>query len=491
MRQLPDRLSPLVSAPRLCALCAALLLSACASFRGIAPTAVATDRVALPATDTIAQASDAWPAPDWWTAYGDSQLNALIEHALANNPNLAAAQARIVRAQAAAALNRAAASPQLNGAVEASYGRQSENYLLPKPPLGPGGEQISQGLAALNFSHDLDLWGRNASLIRAADAQQAAAAHDREAARLALTTSIARAYAQLASQYELQDVLLATQKQREAIRDLTAKRVAGGLDTRVELKQSETSEAALRVDLEQLTTLMEVTRLQLAALAGDMPSAASHIARPRLMPAPFTVPHDLPLDLLGRRPEVAAQSARIGAAVGEAQAAKAQFYPNISLTALAGFQSIGLGQLLTPGSFMTSIGPAIHLPLFDAGRLRANYAAKTADIDAAIAQYNQSVVAAAQDVAEQLARAAALSREEKAVSDALAAAEEAYRLAMLRYRGGLSPYLTVLAVESQLLAQRRAAVDLKAKRHELQIGLVRALGGGFGAPAMQAASAPQ
>ena len=113
------------------------------------------------------------------------------------------------------------------------------------------------------------------------------------------------------------------------------------------------------------------------------------------------------------------------------------------------------------------------------GRLRANYVAKTADVDTAITQYNQSVVAAAQDAAEQLTRVAALSREEEATHDALAAAEEAHRLAMLRYRAGLSPYLTVLTVESQLLAQRRAATYLRAKRQDLHIALVRALGGGF------------
>jgi NodT family efflux transporter outer membrane factor (OMF) lipoprotein len=191
------------------------------------------------------------------------------------------------------------------------------------------------------------------------------------------------------------------------------------------------------------------------------------------------LPERLPLDLLGRRPELAAQRARIEAAVGETESAKAQFYPNINLSALIGFQSIGLGQLLTSESLINSIGPAIRLPIFDGGRLRANYAAKTADIDTAIAQYNQSVLSAAQEVAEQLTRVTDLAREEEATKAALDAAEEAYRLAMLRYRGGLSPYLTVLTVETQLLTQRRAMAGLKSRREELHIALVRALGGGF------------
>jgi NodT family efflux transporter outer membrane factor (OMF) lipoprotein len=458
---------------------ATLLLTACANFQGIAPSAVGKDHVMLSVPNQLAQSRDVWPQDSWWTDYGDPQLNQLIDRALANSPNLATAQTRIARAQAAADLAQGAHAPQLNGALDASYGRLSENYQVPKPPLGKGGQSVSQGRAALDFNIDLDLWKKNAALIRSAEAQVKAAAFDREAARLALTTSVARAYAQLASQYDVQDVLEATLKQRQTIRDLATQRVASGLDTRVEQKQSESSEAALRADLAQLATTIELTRLQLAALAGDMPAAATNIRRPVLSNIAFTVPQTLPLDLLGRRPELAAQRSRINAAVGDAEAAKAQFYPNINLLGLVGFQSIGLGQLLSAGSLMSSVGPAIRLPIFDGGRLRANYAAKTADLDAVITQYNQSVVSAAQDVAEQLTRAAALAREEDATRDALAAAEEAHRLAMLRYRAGLSPYLTVLSVETQLLAQRRAATDLKARRQDVQIALVRALGGGF------------
>jgi NodT family efflux transporter outer membrane factor (OMF) lipoprotein len=463
----------------LAATAATLLLSACASYQGMSPSATAVDGVKLNAPAGIAQAKDAWPQDAWWAAFGDKQLNQLIEHALSQSPNLANAQARIARAQAAANLTQSADGLQVNGALDASYGLQSKNYLIPPPPLGPAGEYIGQGTAAISFGYDLDFWGKNAALIRSSDAQSRVAIFDRDAARLALTTSIGRAYAQLAAQYELLDILEATQKQRLAIRELAAQRVASGLDTRVELKQAETSEASLRTDLAQLRTAIDITRLQLAALAGDMPDAARNIARPTMTTAEFTVPHDLPIDLLARRPELAAQRARIDAALGEKEAAKAQFYPSINLNALIGFQSIGLGQLFSAGSFMNSIGPAVRLPIFDAGRLRSNYAMKNADIDVAVTQYNQSVVSAAQDVAEQLTRVASLAPEQDAAREALAAAEEAYRLAMLRYRAGLTPYLSVLTVETQLLAQRRVLADINAKRQDLQISLVRALGGGF------------
>lgn len=456
-----------------------LLLTACAGFHPIAQNIKQIDTVSFAKPNALNQSSDAWPKDEWWFSYKDTQLNQLMQHALANSPTLAAAQARIARAQASADLGRAVDRPQIGAGIDASYGRQSENYLIPHPPLGPAGQYISQGQAAVNFGYELDVWGKNAALIRAADAQVKAATFDRDAARLALTTSIARAYAQLAAQYEVQDVLNATQQQRREIHKLIDQRVANGLDTKVEVKQAETNEAALRIEQEQLATTIKVTRLQLAALAGDMPSTSEMIKRPAMLSASFTVPTNLPLDLLGRRPELAAQRARIEAAIGDKEAARAQFYPNINLNALIGFQAIGLGELFNSGSLMSSVGPAVRLPIFDGGRLQANYAAKASDIDATIAQYNQSVLSAAQDVAEQLTRAADLAREEAATREALAAAEEAHRLATLRYKGGLSPYLTVLTVETQLLAQRRALASLKARHDDLQIALIRALGGGF------------
>lgn len=478
----PSYLGRRLFAPAL-VVASALLLNACASYQGIGSTASRITRLELatPATtpDKLAATRAAWPQDHWWLAYADPQLNALVEQALGTSPTLALAQSRIARAQAAVELSQAAGGAQAGLGADASYGRQSANYIMPKPPLGIGGTYVSQGRAALDFSYDLDLWDKNGALIRASAAQANATAYELAAARLALSTALVRSYAQLAAQYEMQDLLLAMQKQRDSLRTLAQQRLASGLDTRVELKQSETSVAALKLELVQLDTALEVTRLQISALAGRMPAAAKDIVRPNMSSMPLTVPEHIPLDLLGRRPELAAQSARIEAAIGEAQVAKAQFYPNISLSGFAGFQAIGLDKLLSAGSFANGLGPAIHLPIFDSGRLRANYAGKTADIDAAIHQYNQSVLSAAQDVAEQLTRMAALAREEQASNTALAASEEAYRLAMLRYRGQLAPYLTALTVETQLLAQRRVALELKAKRQDVQIALVRALGGGF------------
>jgi NodT family efflux transporter outer membrane factor (OMF) lipoprotein len=461
------------------ALGAASLLTACASFDGIAPGAHAIDQVALAIPDSMNQTNAAWPQDGWWRAYRDSQLDRLIEQALTNSPDLATAQVRIARAEAGVQLMRSRSRPQFNGTVNAGYGRFSENAEIPPPPIGPGGEYASQGRVAFNASVDLDFWGKNAALIKSAGAQVEAAGFDRDAARLALTTSIARTYVQLALDYAQQDVLQAIQRQQQAIHDLTALRVKHGLDTDIELKQSASNVATARLNLTQLATEIEAIRLQLAMLSGAMPTAAADITRPVLTDVPFSVPATLPLDLLGRRPELAAQRARIKATVGDIEAAQTQFYPNINLSALVGFQAIGLDQLLKAGSFTNSIGPAISLPLFSSKGLRASYAIVTSDVDAAIHQYNQAVLAAARDVAEQLTRIASLSEEAGATRAALVAAEAAHHSALLRYRAGLSTRLPVLQVETQLLAQQRATVELQARQRTLQVALVRALGGGF------------
>lgn len=461
---------------------AALAIAGCAALPGSQASRPPIAELAMPAMPTPDAAIDAWPAEDWWKAYADPQLDALIERALADSPTLAVARARMAQAAATVGLARGNAAPQVNADLSVTRGRQSANYIFPPPPLGTGGEYTNVGQANINLSYDLDLWGRNAALIAAARDQADAAAFDLAAARLALTTNIARTYAQLAAQYELLDISEATLKQREQIADLTRKRVAAGLDTRVEMRQAETGSASLQAERVQLQSAIAVTRLQLAALAGAMPDAAAGTARPKLQTPPFNLPATLPLDLLGRRPEIAAQRARISAAREDIQAAKALFYPNINIAALIGYQSIGVGKLFEPSSLTNSLGPAVHLPIFDGGRLRANHAGRVADLDAAIAQYNQSVLAAAQDAIEQLTRSSGLEREGAATSAALDSATEAYRIALLRYEEGLSSYLTVLAVENQLLTQRRAMADLKARRLDLQIALVRALGGGFNAP---------
>jgi NodT family efflux transporter outer membrane factor (OMF) lipoprotein len=179
----------------------------------------------------------------------------------------------------------------------------------------------------------------------------------------------------------------------------------------------------------------------------------------------------------------------VEAAAQDLKVARTQFYPSVNLVAFAGFSSFGLDQLLKSGSQQYGIGPAVRLPIFDAGRLRANYRGKAADVDAAVSAYNGAVLDAVREVADQISALQSIERQQREQAAAQQAAESAFDLATQRYKAGLGTYLTVLTAESNVLAQRRSAADLKARALDAQVALMRALGGGYAAPAVQTAQA--
>jgi NodT family efflux transporter outer membrane factor (OMF) lipoprotein len=194
------------------------------------------------------------------------------------------------------------------------------------------------------------------------------------------------------------------------------------------------------------------------------------------------LPSELPAELIGRRPDVVAQRWRAEAAGQEIQVARTRFYPNISLTALLGVQRLGFSDWFSDGSRIAGIGPALTLPLFDAGRLRSGLALRNAEYDIAVEQYNATVVDAVRDVVNQLIAQRWVEEERTQQRDALATAQASFDLALQRYRAGIGNYLQVLATQSQLLAAQRQQVDLDMRAIELDIGLARALGGGLPEP---------
>ncbi len=459
----------------------ALAVAGCASTAGLAPRSELTAAGTLHAERTFEPehiAADTWPAADWWTRFGDPQLDALEQEALASSPSLAAARARVDKAMALAGLARAARRPSVDAGVTSTRRRYSENDVLPTPP---GGTWQTPSDATLDFRYELDFWHKNRAALAAALNRIDVARLDAFAARMMLSVSVARTYVQLARLHDRLDVARATLAQREQILDLTRQRVTAGLDTRVELKQAEGALPAARVDIAALTESLDLMRHALAALLGAGPDRGLTIARPALAAAgTLTLPSTLPADLLGRRPDVIASRARVEAAGHDVDVAKAEFYPDIDLRAFAGFASLGLSGLVDAGSRVAGAGPALRLPIFDRQRLRSRLAARDADYDAAVEQYDETLVEALRDTSDGLASVRSVAEQRAEQQSALAAAREAYDLALARYRDGLGNYLSVLAVETEVLAQRRLEADLRARGYDTQIELIRALGGGFG-----------
>jgi NodT family efflux transporter outer membrane factor (OMF) lipoprotein len=420
------------------------------------------------------------PAPfhdNWWAEYHDAQLDRLLSAALADNPTLRQALARLRQAQSVVDATRAALWPYISYDIDETRQRFSGDDVIPPPYAG---SYRWEGHEGLNFSWDLDFWGRQSSLVRQARSEADAAALDAAAARLALIGAVVHTYLDLERSFELVDVARQEEQQRQQILDITRHRFTAGLDTNVELRQAAGAVPQARV--ERVTVEAEIARDAhlLTALAGQGAARYGEIQRPGLhMDTVLSVPSALPVDLLARRPDVLAARSRVSSTQAGLAAARADFYPNINLLAFAGTAAVGFDNLFHGGSAALGVGPALHLPVFDAGRLKANYRARTADIDIAVTGYNQAVLTAVRETADQLSDIASLDSNLVEQQRSLDDAEVAFRLATERYNAGVTTYLTVLTTETQVLAERRQRVDLEAARASARVTLLIDVGGDF------------
>lgn len=456
----------------------ALTLAACASLPPPAPAREAKAPGAYQTAQAFSAPSADWPADRWWTAYGDPQLDQLIDEALTGSPTLAQAAARVRKAEAVAAQARAAELPTVTG--DASVAEMKQSYHLGIPPAFVPQGYNDYGRLALDFAWELDFWGKNRAAVAAAVSEARAVAAEEAEARLILSTGVADAYADLARLYAERDVAERTLEARQESAELVRKRVSDGLDNRGDQRQAESQPLATQADLAALDEQIALTRNRLAALLGAGPDRGLSIARPKA-PAlkAFGLPAELPAHLLGRRPDVIAARWRAEAATRRIRQAQAAFYPDVNLTGFLGFQSLTLRELFKDGSDIGQIGPAVTLPIFEGGRLRAGLRGAEADRDSAVAAYDSTVTEALRQVADAAASERALAAQLDAARRSLAASEDAYSIARLRYQGGLSTYATLLQVEQQALLRRRVVADLEARAFTLDIALVRALGGGF------------
>ncbi len=452
---------------------AVLALAGCASSGGIASSA----QMIQPASIGLdANAPGAVLASDWWRGFGDAKLNQLTERALSANPSLAVAQARLARAQAAVSGAQSADGPHVSGSLDASRQYFSANSIYP-PPLGGAGWTL--GEAKIGGSWEFDFFGRNRAAIEAALGSQRAAAADAQAARILLASQVTRSYVQLGRLLEQRTIATRSLQQREEMLSLIKQRVQEGLDTKVELRLGEGALPELRQQIEQIDEQVTLTRHALAALTAQAPDKLDTLTAPLRAVSALILPAAVPANLLGRRADIAAARWRVQAASSDVDSAKAQFYPNINLSGFVGLASIGLDRLTKSSSQEYGVGPAISLPIFDSGRLRANLSGKAAELDAAVASYNAAVIDAVRDAADQISSLQSIERQQQQQSRAQAAAESAYELSTQRYQAGLSTYLVVLAAETSVLNQRRQAADLLARALDTQVALMRALGGGY------------
>ena len=419
-----------------------------------------------------------WPSDAWWTAYKDPQLDALIAEALAGSPSIAVAKARLDKARANTQVAGAATKPQVSANGSITSQKQSQNYLTPSNVTPDGWNDY--GRATLDFSWELDFWGKNRAALASATSEAEAVRADEAQARITLATSVASAYAELARLQAALQTAEAARDVRGKTAELFRQRYANGLETLGSVRSAESRRAAAEADVISLSEQLALQRNRIAALLGAGPDRGLKIAAPSVdLGRTFGLPERIPAELLGRRPDIVAARLRAEAAGKRIDQAKASFYPNVNLSAFVGVQSLGLDSLTKSGSDIGSIGPAFSLPIFDGGRLRGQLRGAEADYVEAVANYDRAVVQALQDVADAAASQRLLGAQIARTDESVEAAREAWRIQGNRYQGGLATYLDVLSAEETLLSGLRVQTDLNSRSFALDVALVRALGGGY------------
>ena len=465
---------------RAAALAATLLTGACASVPNLGAKPEMSAPTTFASTESLGTSQAAWPKDGWWLRYGDPQLSRLIDEALTGSPDLEAAAARMRAADGFAQRAGAALEPSIDVFAQPELAKQSQNQAMPASAI-PNGWNGS-GSIGLSFSLDLDLWGKNRAAFRAANSDADAARFEMEATKLALTTGIASTYADLASLYAQRDTLESALTIRTQTAKLVAQRTASGLDTRAELKQAEARLPQTQADLDATEEAIALTKNALAALVGNGPDRALSIARPTVGALQAqAVPANASIELIARRPEIAAARARVEGANDRIKEAKAAFYPNVNLSALIGLSSFGLGNLFSGGSSFGSVSPAVSLPLFHGGALQGQYRGRRGQYDEAVALYDREIIEALHEAADAVTSQKMLVSRLANSRRALADFEEANRLARQRYEHGLSTYLDVLTAEEGVLEARLDVAQLETRAFTLDVQLIRALGGGFSA----------
>ncbi len=464
-----------------------LFLGGC-SFQNIVPTSHLMTPADLGSSKTLAHLSIAqWPKTHWWKIFADPQLDELVSEALRGSPTLAQAAARVRGAQAIEGTQDARLRPHLDANLGVSRLRYSENGTASAVLAGTW-QTLGQG--SLDGGYEVDLWGKNRAALEAVIGRARATDVDEQGARLVLAFNVVQAYIELArltNQLHIEQQILSD---AVGIHDLAEKRLAAKLDNQIDLVQAQTTALTARTRLLAIQESLELTRNRLSALVGQGPDRGEAIRPPNLSSSlSLAVPSQLPVELLGHRPDVVAQRWRVEAASEDIKVAKAQFYPNMNLSAVIGLQSLGLGSFANSGSKLFSVGPALSLPLFDGGRLRANLASQDAAYDLAVEQYNQTLVDALHDIADQLASIRWLTPRLNEQQRTVDTAEEAFRLVEQRYAAGLATYIQVLSAQAVVSTQRRDLTDLQARGLGLQASLARALGGGYRPESFEGGSA--
>lgn len=477
-------------------LAAVLLLSACTVGPDyVRPTAAPPAFKEAPGWKTAAPA-DLLDRGPWWTLFGDSVLDRLCERIEVSNQNVAAAVAAYAQARALVRETRAGLFPAIDldaGVTKSGGGGSSGTIITSGGGTGTGGTvggDTGSGTAigtagnstryrtTIGADWEPDIWGRLRRGVEQARGQADASAADLAAARLSAQGELATDYLQLRALDAEIDLVTATATSYDRALQITSNRYVAGVAARTDVLQAQTQVANARGDLAELVRQRGVLEHAVAVLVGAA-SADFAIVKIRWAPVVPAVPPALPSTLLERRPDIAAAERRVAAANAGIGIAVAAFYPNITLSGSVGESSRSLGSLFDGGSFLWSLGASLVQTVFDAGATSARVAQARAAWEQTVAEYRQTVLAALQDVDDQLIGARQYAVAYELRREASAAADLTEQLTLNQYLAGEVAFTDVVVVQTTALNARRTLVNAQASRQATAVALIQSLGGSW------------
>lgn len=420
-----------------------------------------------------------WPEVDWWTLFQDKQLNWIVEQSIANNPDLHMALANVQQATAFALKEKAVLFPEIFGDAAYDWHHYSAQSLFRFPP-SPIPALINQFDISLGLSYELDIWGKNRDQYRAAVG--AAKAQIAEAAQIQLSLATAVASTYVAYWSNLQQLQISEQllSKKKAFLFLREKRRDCGLDDEIDVLSAREAFIELEKRVADLKTVVELTLFQLKSLMGLSPDHSLYFVSPSPeFNRPFQLPANLPIDLLARRPDLMRLIHLVDAQSYNIKVARKAFYPNINLLSMVGFESLAIKDLFKISSYQGFLRPALHLPIFTGGRLEANLDEQYAAFNAAVYEYNNTLLIAAKEVASGIQNLQNGIEQVELEGEVLDTLSQTLHLSKRRMQDGLDNYLMVLIDEEKLLEGELVNTQLNEKRLFFVVQLLKALGGGY------------
>lgn len=412
---------------------------------------------------------------DWWSRFNDPQLNQLIEIALKDSPNMLIVENRVKRSAQMAQGANASLWPSVEFNSYLQHQKFSKFGLIP-PPFN--GKIYNIADLGFNFNYEFDFWGQHREALAAAITEKYAAEADKAESRLLLSAAVASAYFALLENTVQKEIAHETLLKTETISHIIVDRTAHGIESDIPVKTALIDTQTARLRIEQYKQNEQLMRNKLAILLGKNPFS-TEIMTPRFIYHHYDIslPNNLTANILASRPDINAAKLRAEVAARQINVAKTKFFPNINLNALLSYQSIQLNHLFETQSQNNLIGGAIDLPIFDAGARRANLGIKYAEYDIAVNDYNQTILNALHEVADQYSVLNTLDSQIKAQNIAVRANRDNYKLFHSRYRHGVIDYLPVLELQQVLLEQKAELLHLQIQHLQATVAMIKALGG--------------